>query len=100
MNRLALHLAKHPAATPFAIGAGLGAVAGLMLQVGIGGVAGLLMALLLVASGTASALCLQLHRRPLPTGPVRRQALRAWGVAIGLGMAAALCGIDLTIGAR
>lgn len=101
MNRLAqhlaLHVARHPAATPFAIGALLGAAAGLMLRVGIGGVPGLVMALLLVASGTASALCLQIHRRPLPAGPARRQAVRAWGVAIGLGIAAALCLVDVAM---
>lgn len=77
---------QHPAAAPFLLGALLGSVAALMLQVGIGGVAGLAMALLLVASGTASGICLQLHRQPLPAGAVRRQAVRAWGVAVGLGV--------------
>lgn len=93
MNRLALRLTQHPAAGPFALGALLGTVAGLMLRHGIGGVAGLVMALLLVASGTASGICLQLHRQPLPAGAVRRQAVRAWGVAVGLGVAAGLAGV-------
>lgn len=94
MNRLALRLTRHPAAGPVAWGALLGAVAGLMLRHGIGGVAGLVMALLLVGSGTASGICVQLHRRPLPAGAVRRQAIRAWGVAVGLGVAAGLAGAD------
>lgn len=97
MNRLALRLSQHPAAGSFALGALLGSVAGLMLRQGIGGVAGLVMALLLVACGTASGICLQLHRRPLPAGAVRRQAIRAWGVAVGLGVAAGLAAVGAVV---
>lgn len=97
MNRFALRLTQHPAAGPFALGALLGTVTGLMLRHGIGGIAGLVMALLLVASGTASGICLQLHRRPLPAGAVRRQAVRAWGVAVGLGIAAGLAGMGAVL---
>ncbi|MEF7617157.1 hypothetical protein V4F39_24805 [Aquincola sp. MAHUQ-54] len=99
MNRIALHIATHPLYPAFRIGLLMGAVAWGLLHASAGSGFGLAMALVVVSSGTASYVCLCLARRTLPAGRVRRQAVRAWVVAIGLGMLAALGGLDALLGA-
>lgn len=99
MNRLTLHIAAHPLYPAFCQGLVMGLVAWGVLHVGAGSAFALLMALLVVCSGTASYVCLCLARRPLSAGRVRRQAVRAWVVAVGLGVLVSFSALDALLGA-
>jgi hypothetical protein len=91
MIRTTLQLAVHPLHRAFLAGLLMGGAVFALLQAHPGSAFSLAMAVVLMAAGSASVVCLGLARTPRP---VAVQAARRWLGAIGAGALLALHGLD------